>query len=46
MGSSLHEKIYLGRRASVLGSKRMRALMLVGAFAGIGLAWLAIRTLQ
>ncbi|MES2299115.1 MAG: hypothetical protein V4582_18865 [Pseudomonadota bacterium] len=42
MGNSLHDKIYLGR-TSVLHSKRMQALFVIGAFASIALVWLAIR---
>ncbi len=45
MGNSLHHKIYLGRGTTVLGSKRLQATLLVAAFATIGLAWLAIRSL-
>lgn len=45
MGNSLHHKIYLGRRSTVLGSKRLQATLVVAAFATIGLAWLLIRSL-
>jgi hypothetical protein len=45
MGKTLHNKIYLGR-TSVLASKRIQAALLVGAFAGIGLVWLALRTMR
>ena len=45
MGNSLHNKIYLGR-TSALGSRRMQALMAVGAMLGIGLAWMAFRGLK
>ena len=45
MGNSLHNKIYLGR-PPVLRTGRMRALLLLGACAGIALAWLALRTLR
>lgn len=45
MGNSLHNKIYLGR-ASVLSSKRMQALFVIGAFASMGLVWLTIRALR
>jgi hypothetical protein len=45
MGNSLHHKIYLGRRSTVLGSPRLQATLVVAAFATIGLAWLAIRSL-
>lgn len=42
MGNSLHNKIYLGR-TSVLGSRRMRAVLTVSAVLGLGLLWMAIR---
>ncbi|MEO7578627.1 MAG: hypothetical protein ABIT83_13535 [Massilia sp.] len=45
MGSSLHNKIYLGR-GSVLASKRLQAGLVIAAFAGIGLVWMAIRLLK
>lgn len=45
MGNSLHNKIYLGR-TSVLASRRLQAVLALGAFVGIGLVWLAIRTLK
>ncbi len=45
MGNSLHQKIYLGRRGLALGSTRLQATLVVAAFASIGLAWLAIRSL-
>ncbi len=45
MGNSLHNKIYLGR-SSVLSSKPAQAMLVIGAFATIGLIWLAIRALS
>ena len=45
MGNSLHDKIYLGR-TSVLDSRRVQAVLFIGAFASIGLVWLAIRALR
>lgn len=45
MGNSLHNKIYLGR-ASVLGSGRVRAALVLGVCASIALAWLALRSLR
>jgi hypothetical protein len=45
MGTTLYNKIPLGR-TSVLGSKRMQALLLAGAFVSMGLVWMAVRTLQ
>lgn len=46
MGNSLHNKIYLGRRHMVLNTKRMQALLAIGAVAGVALLWVAIRTLK
>ncbi|WP_296002044.1 hypothetical protein [Rugamonas sp.] len=46
MGSSLHDKIYLGRRSAVLRSKRAQAVLCLCAFASIGLVWMAIRALK
>jgi hypothetical protein len=43
MGTSLHNKIPLGR-TSVLDSRPVRALLLVGVFVSIGMAWLALRS--
>jgi hypothetical protein len=42
MGSSLHNKIYLGR-ASGMGSRRMRALLAFSVLMSVGLAWMALR---
>lgn len=47
MGNSLHNKIYLGRRSvAVLNSKRVQAMICVGAFASIGVVWLLIRAFK
>lgn len=45
MGNSLHNKIPLGR-TSVLHSRPLQAALLIGVFFTIGMAWLALRTLQ
>ena len=45
MGTTLHNKIYLGR-TSVLSSKRIQAALLVGVFVSIGLAWMALRLIK
>ncbi len=45
MGSSLHNKIYLGR-ASLLGSRRLRSLLVLTVTVGVGLAWMALRSLK
>jgi hypothetical protein len=42
MGSSLHNKIPLGRTA-VLDSRRVQVALVFGACLGIALVWLAIR---
>lgn len=44
MGNSLHNKIYLGRRASPLASKRIQLLIGVGLVAGLSLLWVALRS--
>jgi len=49
MGSSLHNKIYLGRRhaaLSALGTKRAQAVLLFTAVAGAAIAWFAIQALN
>jgi len=43
VGNSLHNKIYLGRRP-VITSKNLVALVVAGAVAGCGLAWLLLRS--
>ena len=45
MGRSLHNKIYLGR-TSVLQSKPVQAFLYAGLFAGLGLVWLALRSVK
>lgn len=45
MGSTLYNKIYLGR-SSLLGSRRMQAVLALGALAGAGLVWAALRALK
>ncbi len=41
MGNSLHNKIYLGRRAALLNVKRAQLATLIGASTGaIALLWL------
>lgn len=45
MGSTLYNKIYLGRRP-LLGSTRTRVLVLLGAIAGAGIGWYAMRSLR
>jgi hypothetical protein len=45
VGSTLHNKIYLGRN-SLLASRRMQAVLMLGALAGVGLVWAAVRTLK
>ena len=39
----MHNKIYLGRRP-VITSKHLVALVVAGAVAGCGLAWLLLRS--
>ena len=45
MGSTLYNKIYL-KRSPLLGSRRMQAALALGALAGAGLVWAAVRALQ
>jgi hypothetical protein len=45
MGTTLHNKIYLGRGPR-LGSRRVQALLTLGTMAAAGLAWIALRTLK
>jgi hypothetical protein len=42
MGSTLYNKIYLGR-SSLLASRRMQAVLALGALTGVGLVWAALR---
>jgi hypothetical protein len=48
MGTTLHNKIYLGR-GSLLASRRMHAALALGALgalAGVGLVWAAVRAMK
>ncbi|MFC5547732.1 hypothetical protein [Massilia aerilata] len=48
MGSTLHNKIYLGRH-SMLASRRLQVALAVGALgalAGAGIVWAAMRALK
>ncbi|MGZ3286284.1 MAG: hypothetical protein ACXU9A_26815 [Xanthobacteraceae bacterium] len=45
MGSTLHNKIYLGR-GSLLASRRRQAALALGVLAGVGLVWAALRAMQ
>jgi hypothetical protein len=45
MGSTLYNRIYLGR-GPLLGSRRMQVALALGALAGAGLAWAAMRALR
>lgn len=45
MGTTLHNKIYLGRN-TLLDSRRMQATVALGALAGAGLIWAALRLLR
>jgi hypothetical protein len=48
MGTTLHNKIYLGR-GSLLASRRMQAALVLGALgalAGAGLVWAAVRAMK
>jgi hypothetical protein len=45
MGSTLYNKIHLGR-SSLLGSRRMQAALALGALAGVGLVWAAVRVMK
>lgn len=45
MGSTLHNRIYLGR-SSRLASRRMRIALALGALAGAVLLWAALRALK
>lgn len=39
MGNSLHNKIYLGRRASAFNTKGVAALVFLGVLVASGLFW-------
>ena len=45
MGSTLYNKIYLGRRP-MLDSTRARVALLLGVVAGAGIGWYAVRSLR
>jgi hypothetical protein len=45
MGTTLYNKIYLGR-PSILASRRMQAALALGALAGVGLVWAAVRAVK
>jgi hypothetical protein len=48
MGTTLHNKIYLGR-SSLLASRRMQAALALGTLAALsclGLVWAALRTMK
>ncbi len=47
MGTTLHNRIYLGR-GSLLASRRMQAALALalGALAGVGIVWAAVRTMK
>jgi hypothetical protein len=45
MGTSLHNKIYLGR-SRALSAHRVQAAIALGACAGIALAWYVLRNLH
>jgi hypothetical protein len=45
MGTTLHNKIYLGR-GTLLGSRRMQAALALGVLAGVSLVWVTVRALR
>jgi hypothetical protein len=45
MGTTLYNKIYLGR-PTLLASRRMQAALALGALAGVGLVWAALHTMK
>ena len=45
MGSTLYNKIYLGRRP-MLDSTNARLALLLGVIAGAGIGWYALRSLR
>lgn len=45
MGSTLYNKIYLGRRP-LLESTHARLALLLGLIAGAGIGWYALRSLR
>lgn len=46
MGSSLHNRIYLGRRVPRLHDNRATAFAVLGTLASAGLVWLLVRALK
>jgi hypothetical protein len=45
MGTTLYNKIHLGR-PSILASRRMQAVLALGALAGVGIVWAAMRSMK
>lgn len=45
MGTTLYNKIHLGR-AGILASRRVQAALALGALAGVGLVWAALRAMK
>lgn len=45
MGTTLHNKIYLGRNP-LLDSRSMQAAVALGVLAGVGLVWAAVRMMK
>lgn len=45
MGSTLYNKIYLGRN-SLLGSRNVQLALVLGVLASAGLGWLILRSLR
>lgn len=45
MGTTLHNKIYLGR-TSWLGSRRTQTALALGTLVGTGLVWIALRAMK
>jgi hypothetical protein len=45
MGTTLYNRIYLGR-GSLLATRRMQAALVLGALAGAGLVWVAMRAMK
>ena len=45
MGSTLYNKIYLGR-SSLLASRNVQLALVLGVLAGTGLGWLILRSLR
>ena len=45
MGTTLYNRIYLGR-GPLLGSRRMQVALALGALAGAGRVWAAVRAMN